>query len=184
MGTGPRISRQDFASVPRVRVSLLFEDPGSSFNIGAIIRLADAFMLERVYFTGSPRSMDSRKIKSTALGSRRWVPFEFVDSSAELIRAKRSEGYEIAAGELAGHSMDPREYVRRGPVLLVLGNESDGVTQAALELSDVVLEIPIGGMLNSLNVSTAAAILLFHLVGDEARRIRDTHAPAIPGGQP
>ncbi len=146
------------------------------------MRLADAFMIEKILIAGEPRSLDSQRIRATAMGSRRWVSVEFVQDALHEIRERRRAGAEILAAEVSEKSVPFQQYKREGrSVLLVLGSESKGVSNAAMEEADAILEIPIGGMLNSLNVITAAAILLAHLAGDEAARILE-NAPANSEG--
>lgn len=167
-----KVNRHAFPHLPRVGVTVLFEEMPGSFNLGSLMRLADAFMIEKILIAGEPRSLDSKRIQATAMGSRRWVNVEFVPDALSEIETRRRAGAEILAAEVSDKSIPFQSYDRRGrPVLLILGSESRGVSSAALGAADAVLEIPIGGMLNSLNVITAAAILLAHLAGDEAARI-------------
>ncbi len=173
------LPRTDFEQIPRVPVSILFENPGNVSNIGVLLRLADAFMVEKLYLNTPERSLNSKRIKATSMGGRKWVPVEWIASPRDLILKKKSEGCQIVSAEIAEGSIYPQDYDRANrPVLLVLGNEVTGISQETLQLSDTILEIPTGGMVRSLNVTTAAAILLFSLVGTEARRIRDREEKA------
>lgn len=178
-----KVDRHAFPGLPRVGVTVLFEEMPGSFNLGSLMRLADAFMIEKILIPGEPRSLDSQRIRATAMGSRRWVSVEFVPDALHEIKKRRRAGTEeILAAEVSEKSVPFQQYKREGrPVLLVLGSESKGVSNAAMEEADAILEIPIGGMLNSLNVITAAAILLAHLAGDEAARILE-NAPAKSEG--
>ena len=177
-----KVDRHAFPGLPRVGVTVLFEEMPGSFNLGSLMRLADAFMIEKILIAGEPRSLDSQRIRATDMGSRRWVSVEFVQDALHEIRERRRAGAEILAAEVSEKSVPFQQYKREGrSVLLVLGSESKGVSNAAMEEADAILEIPIGGMLNSLNVITAAAILLAHLAGDEAARILE-NAPAKSEG--
>lgn len=171
-GERHKADRHAFALLPRVAVTVLFEEMPGSYNLGSLMRLADAFMIEKILIAGEPRPLDSQRIKATAMGSRRWVQVEFVPDAMAEIQKQRAAGVQILAAEVSEKSVPFTSYDRSGrPVVLVLGSEAHGVSDRVLAESDAVLEIPIGGMLNSLNVITAAAILLAHLAGDEPAKI-------------
>ncbi len=172
-----KVDRHLFPQLPRVAVSVLLEQMPGSFNLGSLMRLADAFMIEKILIGGEPRSLDSKRIRATAMGSRRWVNVEFVPDVFAEAASQRARGVQILAAEVIEQSIPFQKYDRAGrPVLLILGSEAHGVSDALLKEADAVLEIPIGGMLNSLNVITAASILLAHLAGDEAARILEKAA--------
>jgi len=167
-----KVDRHLFPQLRRVPVSVLFEEMPGSFNLGSLMRLADAFMIQKILIGGEPRALDSKRIRTTAMGSRKWVPTEFVPDVLAEIAAQREAGAEILAAEVTEGSVPFHQYRREGrPVLLVLGREAEGVSDSVLNAADTIIEIPIGGMLNSLNVITAASILLAHLAGDEAAKI-------------
>ena len=71
----------------------------------------------------------------------------------------------IVTAEIATTSIDYRQADYQFPVCLVLGREDKGVGQEIIAVSDAVVHLPMYGMVNSLNVSTVAAVLMYHLVG-------------------
>jgi tRNA G18 (ribose-2'-O)-methylase SpoU len=78
-----------------------------------------------------------------------------------VVRASKSAGYGIAAVELGEGSVAPEALQCHAPICLVLGAERQGVSPALLELADQCIEIPCDGIGGSINVTTAAAIILY-----------------------
>ncbi len=79
-----------------------------------------------------------------------------------MARAK-ADGYQVVVVEQASNSIPPEDFVPAFPVCVVLGGERGGVSSAVMKLADAVIEIPMRGMANSINVATAAAIVLYSI---------------------
>ena len=151
----------------------------SAYNVGSIFRSADAFGVARIICTGItpypkikgdrrlPHVVDkaARMIAKTALGAEKSVPCKHADQANSAISEYRQQGYHIYALEQSNASSDIRRFEPRPPCLLVVGNELSGVNQMALEQADAVLEIPMRGRKESLNVAVATGIALYHLLG-------------------
>lgn len=110
-----------------------------------------------------------KSLAKTALGAEHSVPWERVSDIGELFSRLRAEGIEIVSLETGEGSVDYRSFVPKGGVALVVGNETEGVDGNIVRESDVVLEIPMRGAKESLNVSVAAGIALFSLVSTMER---------------
>ncbi len=100
-------------------------------------------------------------IAKTALKALGEVEFEYKTSTLEAIRELKENNINIVALEQAQNSIDYRTYPYNEPLAIIVGNEVNGVEKEALDLCDAILEIPMHGHVNSLNVSTAAGIILF-----------------------
>ncbi len=151
----------------------------SAHNVGSIFRSADAFGVSKVILTGiSPYpelAVDTRlphirhrahaAIAKTALGAEKSVPYEWKDQISTVLSEYRNKGYQLCALEQSNTATDIRRFVPRFPCLLVVGNELEGINQAVLNQADVVLEIPMQGNKESLNVGVATGIALYHLSG-------------------
>lgn len=142
----------------------------SAHNVGAIFRTADGAGVSKIYLCGyTPTPIDrfgreQAEIKKTSLGATQSVKWEHVEKITELIDRLHSEGYTIASVEQTPDTISYKEWQADEKVAFIFGNEVDGVQESALAQSDVVLEIPMLGKKESLNVSNSAAIILYHFL--------------------
>jgi len=153
--------RHEYAKLPKTPVYIICDGLKNSHNIGAIFRLSAALMIEKVYICNNSYHSINRKFKKTARDSYHWIDWENPDSTLDVIHELKTQGVMIVSVELAHNSIHYREAQYRFPVAFVLGNESFGVSEEVLSLSDMIVHLPIPGMINSLNVSTAAGVVLY-----------------------
>lgn len=157
-------------------IVLILHDIRSAHNVGSMFRTADGAGVSRIFLSGYTQApaeerkrfpTDAEKaIRKTALGAEYAVPWERSDGElARLFDRLRHEGYLIVSLEQADGSLDYRDFSPDRPVALVVGNETAGVSGETLAMSDVILEIPMAGVKESLNVSVATGIALFSLTG-------------------
>lgn len=106
-----------------------------------------------------------KEIGKTALGAEASVAWKRFCTAAEAIGFFRKEGFGIAALEQRDGSIPCDAYRPKGPVALIVGNEVLGIDRRILDAADAVLEIPMHGKKNSLNVSVAAGIALYRIRG-------------------
>ncbi|MFH1089539.1 MAG: TrmH family RNA methyltransferase [Candidatus Uhrbacteria bacterium] len=137
----------------------------SLHNVGSIFRSADAFGVEKLYLTGFTGAPPRSEIAKTALGSENRVAWEQVEDIQSLILKLRSEGYSLIGLENGDNIKSINETVFDKPVVLVLGNEVEGIEAEVREKLDLLVEIPMPGQKRSLNVSVAAGIAMFVLSG-------------------
>lgn len=156
---------------------LILDNLRSAYNVGALFRTADGAGVTHVYLVGitpAParpnqlyQTSAQKTLAKTALGAERSIPWTSVKSFARLARRLRSDGYELVAleegeGIAAIDYRDWRPNKRKIPALVV-GNEVDGIGKNTLALADAIIRLPMRGMKNSLNVSVAGSIALYHL---------------------
>ena len=139
--------------------------------MGSIFRTADACGVSKIYIAGhSAPPIDrfgrpDKTLAKTALGAETQIPWESAPDIVALIEKLKGEGVEVVALEQSPRSIDYKMFVPDGAVALILGNEVDGVSSEVLSMCDAVIEIPMRGSKESLNVSVAAGIALSRLVG-------------------
>lgn len=151
---------------------LILDNIRSVENTGSIFRTADGLGVEKIFLVGttpSPIDRFDRKRKDfakVALGAEETIPWEHVDDIKDQISKLKSEGYKIISLE-----QDPKaskltklKANKLERFALVVGNEVEGVSKVALDLSDEIVEIPMQGTKESLNVSVATGIALFSLL--------------------
>jgi tRNA G18 (ribose-2'-O)-methylase SpoU len=147
-------------------IFLILHDIRSSENVGSIFRTADAAGVSRIFLTGyTPAPLDrfarpNAKLTKAALGAEGFVPWEKRENILALIRELKGKGFSVAAVEQAPGSLHHAAFSAE-KAALIFGNEVQGLPVAVIEASDVVLEIPMRGKKESLNVSVAAGIVLF-----------------------
>ena len=141
-------------------------------NVNAVLRTCDAFGVQDVHVVDGPmKAWDrNRKISQNA---DKWLDVTRWASTRECLEALRARGFAIYVTWLGEGSVGLQDLDFAGPVALVFGNESRGVTEEALALADARFAIPMRGFSQSLNVSVAAAVSLFRAVDRrEAQRGR------------
>jgi len=92
------------------------------------------------------------------------VPWEHSEDTVSVIRKLKSEGYTILALEHTDSSENYLDALYKFPICLMLGNEVEGLSEEAVSLADAAVEIPMYGVKQSLNVSVAYGILVYHLI--------------------
>lgn len=153
-----------------MNVALLLHNIRSAHNVGSIFRSADAAGVSRIYLSGYTPTPDDRfgrvqkDIAKTALGAQKTVPWGYEKHPYGIIRKLREKKWHITALEQSVRSTDYRKFKSKKPVLLILGNEVRGVSAALLKQCDTIIEIPMRGKKESLNVSVAAGVALFRLL--------------------
>ena len=98
---------------------------------------------------------------SRAGGSGRWVDLEIHRSTQEGIQLLRNAGWTLAVADARSDAHDYRDVDYTKKLAIVFGAELDGPTQYAREQADLAIAIPMHGLVESLNVSVAAAVILF-----------------------
>jgi 23S rRNA (guanosine2251-2'-O)-methyltransferase len=148
----------------RLPVTVLLDNVRSMYNVGAFFRAADGVGLEKLCLAGITAHPPKKAITKTALGAENVVPWEHSWDAVSMAEKLRSQGFEIAAIETSAHSVDLFEWQPKFPLCVVFGNEVDGLQPKLLELADTHVRIPMLGQKTSLNVATAAGIVLYELL--------------------
>lgn len=150
----------------KVPVIVVLENIRSAYNVGSVFRTADAFLLEGVYLVGYTAFPPHKEIRKTALGAEESVSWKHFKTMSEAIDSIRQLGYTLVAAEQTDKSIPLHRWQEPSSpgLALIMGNEVTGVEQSTLEVCDQVLEIPQLGMKHSLNIATAAGVMLWEIV--------------------
>jgi tRNA G18 (ribose-2'-O)-methylase SpoU len=161
-----RKSPEEFRSSAKVQVIPVLENIRSAYNVGSVFRTADAFLLEAIYLTGYTAFPPHKEIKKTALGAEETVVWKKCTNALEAIDDLRSNGYKVYAVEQANQSvsLEQLNFSPTEKLALVFGNEVTGVDQSTIDSCDGCIEIPQLGMKHSLNIATAAGVVIWELV--------------------
>lgn len=131
-----------------------------------MFRTADATGFDKLYLVGYTPVPPRKEIDKVALGAEKSVAWEQKQSLGRLIVMLRKKGYLIIALEKTGDSKELNTLLRKtlgNKIALIVGNEVDGVEKKILKKSDYVVHIPMRGTKESLNVSVAAGIAMYHI---------------------
>ena len=142
---------------------LVAENLRSAFNVGGILRTAEFFGAQEVVLVGYTATPEDPKVTRAALGAELLVPWRTRAQSAAVVRELRESGHQILALETGPGSRTLATLDRRFPCALFLGNERHGLSADVLDAADQIVEIPSSGGKGSLNVVTAAGIVLHAL---------------------
>ena len=161
-----RKSVDEFKRSEKKPVIVVLENIRSAYNVGSVFRTAVAFLLEAIYICGYTCKPPHKEIKKTALGAEDSVTWKHFDSTDLAIHELHDLGYKIFAVEQAEGStlLNDLNYVSGDKIAVIFGNEVTGVEQATIQQCEGCIEIPQFGMKHSLNIATAAGVVLWELV--------------------
>ena len=138
-------------------------------NASAIMRHCEAFGIQQIHTVEDRCKFDPSV--NIVRGTHKWVDVEHHENTAEALATLKAEGYRIVATTPHRCSATPETFdVSKGKFALVFGTEHAGISDEVIEAADEFLMIPMCGMVESLNVSASAAILIYML----SERIRQT----------
>jgi len=141
---------------------LIAHDIRSLHNVGSLFRSADAFGIEKIYLTGITGTPPRKEIAKVALGSEHRVPWEQQEDIKSLIQELQKQGWFICALETGKEAKSLTQIKGQGgKIILLVGNEVEGLSSELCAACDAIAEIPMPGVKRSLNVSVAAGIALF-----------------------
>ncbi len=144
--TGDHEPKLDFPNI-----AIYLDHVRSAYNVGSILRTIEALRIGKLYFSPDTPFINNDKIKRTAMGAAELVPCFQNISLSELPKP-------IIALDTSDAAIDVAEFEFPESFTLVLGNEEYGISDQALEQSDHMIEVPLFGKKNSINIGCAFAI--------------------------
>lgn len=150
---------------------LILPDIRSALNVGSIFRTADAAGIDQIYIVGvTPAPSDKfgriqKDIAKTALGAENFIPWEYKKDLMPLLKKLKKNGYTICAIEQDENSVNFKKVKKTDKMVFVLGEETMGLSSKIKNQSDIIIEIPMKGKKESLNVGVACGIVLFQILG-------------------
>ncbi len=154
----------DLKNKPREEVYLVLDNIRSMYNVGAIFRTADAAGTKKIFLCGITATPPRKEIEKTALKTIDFMPWEYHESTKELILKLKKKKINIVALEQTTNSQKYHTFSYQKPIAIIIGHETEGISNEVLALCDASIEIPMHGIANSLNVATAAGIALFEAI--------------------
>lgn len=173
-----RLTVEEFHHSEKLPLTVVLDNVRSLNNIGSVFRTSDAFRVEHIALCGITATPPHREIHKTALGAEESVDWSYHEETAVCVKELKERGYRVYAVELAHESLklDKDTVATDRPIALVFGNEIEGVQEEVMSLCDSFLEIPQSGTKHSLNVSCAAAIVIWEMF----KALGHVRAPEAP----
>jgi len=165
-----RKSVEEFRLSQKIPLVVVLENVRSAYNVGSVFRTADAFLIEAIYLTGYSAKPPHKEIKKTALGAEETVRWKHFVNAATAIEELKQQGYKVLAIEQVVNSTSLEKTSFPDKTALIFGNEVSGIEQSTIALCDGSVEIPQLGMKHSLNIATAAGIVLWEVVRTRIER--------------
>jgi len=160
-------------------VYIILDNVLDTYNIGAVFRLADSVAATKVYLCGGTETPPNHRIKKASINTTEWVEWEYAPTAVEAIQKLRKEFSTSSNNNYSSSEAKPNREVMvvaieqaegsvpydktdySFPIALVVGHESDGVSQETLSVCDKIVELPMWGVNISLNVMVSLGIVLF-----------------------
>jgi 23S rRNA (guanosine2251-2'-O)-methyltransferase len=160
-----RISVDQFKDAKKLPVCIVLDNVRSLHNVGSAFRTSDAFRVEKIFLTGITGTPPHREIEKTALGATDSVEWKHFEKTETILQQLKSEGYTIAIIEQTTKSIPLHQFnpEKEKKYCLVFGNEVHGVSEEAVALGDIAIEIPQFGTKHSLNISVCLGIITWEL---------------------
>ena len=158
-----RMNAGEFRASEKMPLVVVLDDVRSMYNVGSVFRTADAFRVEAIYLCGITAQPPHAEIHKTALGAEETVAWRYFKETTEAVAELKARGYRVCAIEQCEGStaLQDLQLDASARYAIVLGNEVKGVKQEVVDQCAACLEIPQFGTKHSLNVSTAAGMVIW-----------------------
>jgi tRNA G18 (ribose-2'-O)-methylase SpoU len=137
--------------------------------VGSIFRTSDAVRLQKLFLTGYTGFPPRKEIDKTALGSVESVDWERYENPFDAVTLLKKQNIPLIALEHTSTSIPYYDFEFSCPFCLMLGNEVDGLTEELIAEADTAIEIPMFGLKQSLNVSVAYGVIMYHALEELLR---------------
>ena len=151
-------------------VRVLLNNIRSAHNVGSIFRTADALGITHIYISGytpAPKDRFGRPVKEiekTALGAEKTISWELEKDPLALVQKLKRDGFCIVGIEQDKRAIDYKTFISPAKILVLVGSEVLGLSQELRDVCDVLIDIPMKGNKESLNVSVAIGVGLFRIL--------------------
>lgn len=154
---------EEFKNAAKLPVVVVLDNVRSLNNVGSAFRTSDAFLIEKIYLCGITGQPPHRDIQKTALGATESVDWEHHESTLELIRQLRKEGFKIICIEQVEGSIMLNQFnpSMKEKYCLIFGNEVFGVDEKLVSEADTCIEIPQEGTKHSLNIAVSVGVVIW-----------------------
>ncbi len=145
---------------------IILDNVLDTYNIGSVFRLADGVGAKKVLLCRGSETPPNHRIKKASINTTEWVDWQYFESTTTAIETLRREvpGIQVVAVELTDKAVPYDTFDYHYPVAVIVGHETDGVSQDAIDLCDATVQLPMNGINISLNVMVSLAIVLYKVL--------------------
>jgi len=141
---------------------ILLDSIRSCLNVGAIMRTCDWAWFDKIILTWFTPTPPRKDISKTAIWAEDYVDWEYFEDPIDIVEKLKSDWFKIIVLEQSEKSIEINEFQKiDNNLCIVLWNEIEWVRRDLIELADILIEIPMLGKKQSLNVATSAGILMY-----------------------
>ena len=158
------ISLEDYNKLPKNSLYIILDNLRSAFNVGSIFRISDILRVTGLFLCGSTAFPPHAKLAKTSMGTIDYVPWKRFETTIDAVRYLRQRAVPVWAAETTSRSKPFMDVDVPKEVAIVFGNEALGVNSEVLRECDAIIEIPVYGFKNSLNVAAACAVIGYWIV--------------------
>jgi len=165
-----RLTAAEYEKLDKIPLVIVLDNIRSAMNVGSIFRTADGLAVQEIILSGITAQPPHKEITKTAIGATRTVAWRHTSDLKASLQELKTDGYELMAVEQTDKSVKLGDYscTSGAKLVLVFGNEVDGVSPEALSVMDGALEIQQYGTKHSFNVAVCAGMVLWEV----ARQLR------------
>lgn len=159
-------SEEDLGKIKRRDIYFILDDILDTYNVGGIFRLADALGVKKVFLCGETETPPNSRIKKASINTTEWVEWQYLPSAKSAIDNLQLiiDDLTIVAVEQDNLSVPYTEIDYKLPIVLIVGNETTGISKEVLGMCDYIAEIPMWGVNTSLNVIISLGIVSYQAV--------------------
>lgn len=152
--------------IQKNEIYIILDNVLDTYNIGSIFRLADAVAAKRIYLCKGTETPPNHRIKKASINTTEVVDWEYKISATDAINDLRAkiQDIQIIGIEQTNKAVPYDKFEYKLPLVLIVGNESDGMSKEVLKLCDRVVELPMFGVNRSLNVMVSLGIVLYRVL--------------------
>jgi tRNA G18 (ribose-2'-O)-methylase SpoU len=152
-------------------ITIILDNVLDTYNVGSIFRLADAVAAQKVILCGQTLTPPNSRIKKASINTTGWVNWEYEKNTIDAVKKLKERGIKIVAVEQDARSKPFYQGNYDFPLAIIVGNETTGISKDVLDLSDMIVEMPMWGINKSLNVMVSCGIILYEIMKQrEVRR--------------
>jgi tRNA G18 (ribose-2'-O)-methylase SpoU len=160
-------SAEDLKKIKKNPLYIILDNVLDTYNVGSIFRLADAVAAKKIFLCGQTETPPNPRIKKASVSTWKWVEWEYAASAREALQKlqnSKTQKLKIYVTEQHPKSVPYHQVDYQLPCVVVVGNETEGVSQEVLKMADEIVEIPMFGVNKSLNVMVSLGIVLFEIM--------------------
>ena len=153
-------------AVKKNPITIILDNVLDTYNVGSIFRLADAVAAEKVILCGQTLTPPNSRIKKASINTTGWVNWEYCETAKKAIYDLRStiKNLQIVSVEQDARSIPFYQAAYQLPLAIIVGNETTGISKDVLDMSDMIVELPMWGINKSLNVMVSCGIILYEII--------------------